>query len=166
MYKKIRQKQRPKSMRDAKARGRQAVRPSADLTFAAVTRLRIVPRNRDARFVYSIEMKRQWSENLDYECPAVLDERVLRQLEQAALRAHAALGCRDIARIDFRVRDETPYFLEANPLPGLAPGWSDLVILARKMGIDYPELIGRILDAALARIEARTAGPQPQGTAR
>jgi hypothetical protein len=46
VYKKIRQKQRPKSMRDAKARGRQAVRPSADLTFAAVTRLRIVPRNR------------------------------------------------------------------------------------------------------------------------
>lgn len=46
VYKKIRQKQRSKSMRDAKARGRQAVRPPADLSFTAVTRLRIVPRNR------------------------------------------------------------------------------------------------------------------------
>ena len=35
-----------------------------------------------------------------------------------------------MARIDFRVRGGVPYFLEANPLPGLAPDWSDLVILA------------------------------------
>jgi D-alanine-D-alanine ligase len=126
--------------------------------------MRIVPRNRDRRFVYSIEMKRQWSDNLDYECPAAIDAAVLRRLEHAALRAHTALGCRDIARIDFRVRDETPFFLEANPLPGLAPGWSDLVILARGMGIDYPELIRRILDTALNRIAA--TAPANQGTAR
>jgi D-alanine-D-alanine ligase len=122
--------------------------------------MRIVPRNRDHRFIYSIDMKRQWSDNLDYEGPAALPEPVLRRLERAALCAYAALGCRDVARIDFRLRDGVPFFLEANPLPGLAPGWSDLVILARKMGIDYPELIRRILDAALARIAASAAGPQ------
>jgi D-alanine-D-alanine ligase len=126
--------------------------------------MRIVPRNRDARFVYSIEMKRQWSDNLDYEGPAALPETVLRRLERAALCAYAALGCRDVARIDFRVRDDVPVFLEANPLPGLAPGWSDLVILARGMGIDYPVLIRRILDAALTRIATTSAAPQ--GTAR
>jgi D-alanine-D-alanine ligase len=120
--------------------------------------MRIVPRNRDARFVYSIEMKRQWSDNLDYEGPAALPETVLRRLERAALGAYAALGCRDVARIDFRIRDDVPIFLEANPLPGLAPGWSDLVILARGMGIDYPVLIRKILDAALARIAATSAG--------
>jgi D-alanine-D-alanine ligase len=125
--------------------------------------MRVVPRNRDARFVYSIEMKREWSDNLDYEGPAALPQTALRRLEHAALCAYAALGCRDVARIDFRVRDEVPVFLEANPLPGLAPGWSDLVILARGMGIDYPELIRQILDAALARIAATS--PAPQGTA-
>jgi D-alanine-D-alanine ligase len=122
--------------------------------------MRIVPRNRDARFVYSIEMKRQWSDTLDYEAPAALPETVLRRLERAALGAYAALGCRDVARIDFRIRDDVPIFLEANPLPGLAPGWSDLVILARGMGIDYHMLINKILDAALARIAAASAGPQ------
>jgi D-alanine-D-alanine ligase len=109
-------------------------------------------------------MKRQWSDNLDYEGPAALPETVLRRLERAALDAYAALGCRDVARIDFRIRDEVPVFLEANPLPGLAPGWSDLIILARGMGIDYPVLIRKILDAALARIAATSAGHQ--GTAR
>jgi D-alanine-D-alanine ligase len=133
-------------------------------TATLIGTMRIVPRNRDGRFVYSIEMKRQWSDNLDYEGPAALPDAVLRRLERAALCVHAALGCRDVARIDFRVRDDVPIFLEANPLPGLAPGWSDLVILARAMGIDYPELIRRILDAALARLAASSAGHR--GTAR
>ena len=44
MYKKIRQKQRSKSMRDAEGRRRRMLPPPADL--AVVTRLRIVPRNR------------------------------------------------------------------------------------------------------------------------
>jgi len=35
------------------------------------------------------------------------------------------------ARIDFRVRDGVPYFLEVNPLPGLNPEDSDLVIMSR-----------------------------------
>ena len=115
--------------------------------------MRVVPRHVISRFIYSIEMKREWSEHLDYEVPARLPEPVMRRLERAALDAHAALGCRDVARIDFRIREGVPVFLEANPLPGLAPGWSDLVILARGMGLSHADLIRRILDAALARIE-------------
>jgi D-alanine-D-alanine ligase len=116
--------------------------------------MRVVPRNRDSCFIYSIDMKRQWSKNLDYEIPAALPEVVLQVLECSALAAYQALGCRDVARIDFRIRGGVPFFIEANPLPGLAPGWSDLVILARGLGIDYPELIRQILDAALGRIAA------------
>ena len=126
--------------------------------------MRVVPRDGSKRFVYSIEMKREWSVNLDYEIPAALPAPVMRRLVRSALTAHMALGCRDVARIDFRLKDDVPYFLEANPLPGLAPGWSDLVILARGMGISHPDLIRRILDAALARID-RTVAPPP-GTQR
>ena len=63
------------------------------------------------------------------------------------------LGCRDVARIDFRVRDGVPFFIEANPLPGLCAGWSDLVILARGAGIRYEDLIRKILAAAIARLD-------------
>jgi D-alanine-D-alanine ligase len=120
--------------------------------------MRVVPRTTDSRFIYSIEMKREWGDHLEYEIPARLPEPVLRHLERAAIAAHAVLGCRDVARIDFRIREGVPCFLEANPLPGLAPGWSDLVILARGMGLSHADLIHRILDAALIRI-GRTKTP-------
>ena len=54
------------------------------------------------------------------------------------------------ARIDFRVREGIPYFIEANPLPGLSPGTSDLVILAEGYGISHEDLISRIFETALA----------------
>lgn len=49
------------------------------------------------------------------------------------------------------MRDGVPYFLEVNPLPGLNPESSDLCYLAYRMGLTYPQLIGMILDAAIAR---------------
>jgi D-alanine-D-alanine ligase len=126
--------------------------------------MRVVPRDRNNRFVYSIEMKREWSDNLDYETPAAVSEPAAHRLVDSALAAFRALGCRDVARIDFRIRGDVPYFIEANPLPGLAPGWSDLVILARGMGISHPDLILRILDATLRRIGRPAV--QPEGAAR
>lgn len=43
------------------------------------------------------------------------------------------------------------FFIEINPLPGLAPGFSDLVILAEKSGMTYDGLIRRILTPAIQR---------------
>jgi D-alanine-D-alanine ligase len=57
-----------------------------------------------------------------------------------------------VARIDFRLREGIPYFLEVNPLPGLNPESSDLVILAERSGWTYAGLIEGILQAALERI--------------
>lgn len=114
--------------------------------------MRVIPREAVARFVYSIEIKRHWAEKVHYEVPASLADPVMSRLIRAAHDAYNALGCRDVARIDFRVREGVPVFLEANPLPGLAPGWSDLVIMARGMGMSHADLIRRILDAALDRI--------------
>jgi D-alanine-D-alanine ligase len=56
-----------------------------------------------------------------------------------------------VARADFRIRDGVPYFLEINPLPGLSPDTGDIVFLAYRMGLTYPQLIGMILDAAVKR---------------
>ena len=114
--------------------------------------MRVVPRKKDADFVYSLEVKRDYEKLVDYECPAKLENKTLQLIQEYSLKAFEVLECRDFARVDFRVsQDGTPYFLEINPLAGLNPRSSDLIIMAKLMGISYNELIGSILDAALKR---------------
>jgi D-alanine-D-alanine ligase len=114
--------------------------------------LRVVPLRTNERFVYSLEVKRDYSSQVRYESPPRLPAEHLRAVEEAALLVYRALGCRDVARIDFRLRDGVPYFLEVNPLPGLNPQTSDLVILSGlSAGIGYEDLIRLILKSALAR---------------
>jgi D-alanine-D-alanine ligase len=49
------------------------------------------------------------------------------------------------------------YFIECNPLPGLTPGWSDLVLIAQGAGMDYRTLIGEIMAPAIRRYKEREA---------
>ena len=114
--------------------------------------MRVVPRKKTDYFVYSLEVKRDWESLLTYECPALLGKGVLQDIADSSLKAYEALGCRDFARMDFRIGpDGTPYFLEINPLPGLNPKSGDLPIMAGKMGWTYEALISAILNAALQR---------------
>jgi D-alanine-D-alanine ligase len=113
--------------------------------------MRVVPRQKDEPFLYSLEVKRDYRNRVDYESPARLPAAAVATVERAALASFKALGCRDMARVDFRLRDGVPYFLEVNPLPGLNPIDSDLVLLAQGVGWTYPQLIGSILEAALVR---------------
>jgi D-alanine-D-alanine ligase len=114
--------------------------------------MRVVPRRTDPDFVYSLEVKRDWENLVDYECPARLTTEVLDRISEAAIKVFNVLGCRDISRVDFRIgADGTPYFLEINPLPGLNPKSGDIVIMSGKMGWTYPALISTIVEAALER---------------
>lgn len=114
--------------------------------------MRVVPRKATAHFVYSIEVKRDWENLVDYECPAELDPGTSRDLTDISLRAFKVLECRDFGRLDFRVTSAGKvYFLEINPLAGLNPRSSDLPIMARKVGWSYERLISEILQAAMDR---------------
>jgi D-alanine-D-alanine ligase len=113
--------------------------------------MRVLPRQTNGRFIYSLEVKRDWRQQVRYECPARLSPQDTRAVEDAALAAYAALGCRDVSRVDFRLRDGVPYFLEVNPLPGLNPESGDLVLLAGLAGWTYAGLIETILRAAVQR---------------
>jgi D-alanine-D-alanine ligase len=116
-----------------------------------IAMMRILPRKRDERFVYSLEVKRDYLNLVDYESPPQLDDKVLAAIAAASLKIFNCLGCRDFARIDFRVgADGTPYFLEVNPLPGLGT-YSDLVIMAQKLGWTHQGLIQAVFEAALKR---------------
>ena len=67
--------------------------------------MRVLPRQPTERFVYSLEVKRDWEQQVRYECPAQLSAGGRREaVRQAALAAYRVLGCRDVARIDFRLR--------------------------------------------------------------
>ncbi len=113
--------------------------------------MRMIPKTAGENFVYSLEVKRDWQSNVEYEAPAKLPPEVSRAIEADALAVYMGLGCRDVARADFRIRDGVPYFLEINPLPGLSPESGDIVFLAYRMGLTYPQLVGMILDAAIKR---------------
>jgi len=113
--------------------------------------MKISPKTPAEHFVYSLEVKRDYRRLIDYECPAKLAPGLSQEIAEAALTVFDLLGCRDVARLDFRVRDGVPYFLEINPLPGLNPESSDLVIMARLLGVTHAELVGRIVEAAIAR---------------
>ena len=114
--------------------------------------MKIVPRAETERFVYSLEVKRDWANRVVYETPPQASPKLIERIIRAGSYAYSTLGCRDLGRIDFRVRDGIPYFIEANPLPGLAPGTSDLVILAEGYGISHADLIRKIFRTALTRV--------------
>jgi D-alanine-D-alanine ligase len=121
--------------------------------------MEIVPKKvATADFVYSLETKRNtnWPEEMEYVAPPRRNAREVAAIEAVALGAYRALGCRDIARVDVRTgRDGEPKFIEANPLPGVAPGWSDLALLWERVDRTYDDMIGSILDEACTRLGVR-----------
>jgi D-alanine-D-alanine ligase len=114
------------------------------------------------RPVYGYAYKQDFSQEVSYRCPAPLSAEELRRLEETALAAYAALGCRDVARIDFRLDGAgVPQVLEVNPLPGLAPGFSDLCLITEACGVPYPRLIEEVLSGARARAGKELSPPLP-----
>jgi len=103
-------------------------------------------------FVYSLEVKRDWEHQVRYDVPPKRPAAMLDAVSRVALAAYRALDCRDVGRVDIRLDARgKPMFLEVNPLPGLDPHKSDIVILARGMGVTYESLIGGILASAMER---------------
>lgn len=89
--------------------------------------------------------------------PPGLSPELTAKIQEIALRAFHALGCRDYARVDMRVDDRTqqPYILEVNPNPDLADSCA-FTASANASGRTYAQLICELIDLALAR----KAGPK------
>ncbi len=102
--------------------------------------------------IYSLEVKREWEEKVQYLCPPPIDASLLKRIEEVALRSYKVLECRDVSRVDIRVgEDGEAYFLEVNPLPGLSPLYGDLPIMANRMNWSYAQLVRTIFHHALER---------------
>ena len=88
----------------------------------------------------------------EHVCPAEIPGEIRDAALAMALEAHRILGCRGASRSDFRWDDEQGvdglYLLEVNTQPGMTP-LSLVPEQARMRGIDYPELVERIVASAL-----------------
>lgn len=106
--------------------------------------------------VYSYPVKQDFKRFVHYECPARLTNEETKEMTRMARKAYDALGCVDFARADFRMDAAGKiHFIEINPLPGLAPGYSDYPMLAEACGVSYDELVYGVLAAAAKRCGLR-----------
>jgi len=85
----------------------------------------------------------------DFVCPASLDKRTYKEVQEIAFLSHKALGCRHFSRVDMRLgKDNRPYVLEINSIPGLT-AHSLLPLSAKASGITFEGLVLEMIRLAL-----------------
>jgi D-alanine-D-alanine ligase len=101
--------------------------------------------------IYGVQQKVDYADYYKNKCPAPLGEQLSEQIRQLTLKVFQVTGCRDFARVDFRLTDDNqPYILEINGLPGITPS-SDLTLMAQVEGWTHADLVCAVLDAGLKR---------------
>jgi D-alanine-D-alanine ligase len=84
-------------------------------------------------------------------CPAPVEPAVEARIKELSVAAYKATGCRDYARVDFRLdRNGNPWILEVNANPDITDG-AGLARAARGSGQGYDGLIRVIIEGTLAR---------------
>ena len=83
--------------------------------------------------------------------PAPMSDELTAELQSIAVRAHEALGLRDLSRADFIVTDtDEIVLLEVNTLPGMTPT-SLYPDGAASIGLSFEALVDALVKSALAR---------------
>ena len=98
---------------------------------------------------YDYEAKYQRDDTRYLIDPDVPDA-VKRRCSEIAMLAFRRLGCRDLARVDFMLDADGPWFLEINTMPGFT-SHSLVPMAARSIGLDMPALCKKLAETALAR---------------
>jgi D-alanine-D-alanine ligase len=114
---------------------------------SALPSIRIVP----ATEFYDYQAK-YFRDDTQYHCPSGLTARAEAELQAAALATFRVTDCFGWGRVDF-MRDERTgkfYFIEINTTPGMT-GHSLVPMAARQAGIDFEELVWRVLESSFAR---------------
>lgn len=89
----------------------------------------------------------------DHLMPAPIHEKAYEDALEMAMRAHRALGCKGVSRVDFRYDDTAGepgrlVILEVNTQPGMTP-LSLVPEIAGHCGISFDDLVQKIVEAAL-----------------
>lgn len=84
-------------------------------------------------------------------CPAPIGEALTNEVRRLTHETFLVTGCRDYARVDFRLRDDGHLsILEINGLPGITPH-SDMTLMAQAEGWTHGDLVRAVLNAGLKR---------------
>ncbi len=95
-----------------------------------------------------------FSDETQYLCPTGLDPQINQQVQDLALAAYKALGCRTWGRADVMLDQKTgkPYLLEMNTSPGMT-SHSLVPMAAKAAGVEYADLVLWLLSETLAEKE-------------
>jgi len=98
---------------------------------------------------YDFEAK--YIDSSDVQIPAALTEDETAEIRRRAVEVFEALGCEGLARVDFFLLNDGRWMVnEINTMPGFTP-ISAYPKMWEATGVPYPELIDRLLAAALRR---------------
>jgi len=117
------------------------------LTDQGLPSIRIEP----ATEFYDYEAK-YFRNDTKYHCPSGLERAAEAELQAAALAAFRVTDCHGWGRVDFMREKDTGkfYFIEINTTPGMTDH-SLVPMAARQAGIDFEELVWRVLETSFVR---------------
>ena len=102
---------------------------------------KIVPKNKEF-FNYDAKYNGETIEEL-----ANLDEKLDEEIKSIAKKCYDILSCKVYSRIDFIIKNNVPYFLEINTLPGMTME-SLFPKMSKTIGIEFEELLDVIINSS------------------
>ncbi len=104
--------------------------------------LKIVPKGHE---FFNYESK---YDGMTLEEPIKLKEDLDKYIKDLSLLAFKTLSCKVYGRVDFILKENTPYFLEINTLPGMTKE-SLIPKAAREVNIGFKELLDKIINISI-----------------
>jgi len=89
-------------------------------------------------------------QNIISRLPASLTHKQLSNLEEVVIAAYRTTNCRDYARMDVRLRDDTFYILDVNHNADISPDTS-LILAAEMVGYNYGQFGSLLVNLAAQR---------------
>ena len=102
---------------------------------------------------FDFDAKYQYTKGkTQYLCPARLPDATAKEAQRVSVAAHELLGCEGVTRSDLMVDAAgKAWLLETNTIPGMTET-SLVPKAARQSGLEFPELVEEILDAARLKL--------------
>ena len=98
-----------------------------------------------------LDNKKKLNREVAHVCPARTSPDPTAEIQRLSLAAYGVIGCRDAARLDFRIDAQgQPWILEINSMVSIHTE-SSYFDAAQALGMTHPQMINKIFDAAVAR---------------